>query len=184
MNAVPKIASATHGSTCGRAGLPRAWVEQMYADYLRLRSLTKVGQLHGRTRQSMYELFKRAGLKLYGRNMLQPVIYQGRTFTPGKGGYLRDTKHRTSTPGLEVQLHRQVWIDHHGAIPEGFHVGFKDGNKGNCSVDNLICLPLSEIQRLKATGINGYTRSARERLRLMVNHFESGEPSVAAGLKR
>lgn len=34
-------------------------------------------------------------------------------------------------------LHRAVWEEHNGKIPEGMIVTFKDGNREHCSIDNL-----------------------------------------------
>lgn len=35
------------------------------------------------------------------------------------------------------QKHRIVWEQHHGSIPNGFIVQFKDGNRRNCDIRNL-----------------------------------------------
>lgn len=42
--------------------------------------------------------------------------------------------------GVEA-LHREIWKDHHGAIPEGHHIHHKDGNPLNNDIANLECLP-------------------------------------------
>lgn len=34
-------------------------------------------------------------------------------------------------------LHRVIWREHNGAIPEGYNVQFKDGDRKNCNIDNL-----------------------------------------------
>lgn len=34
-------------------------------------------------------------------------------------------------------LHRHLWRKHHGEIPPGMNVVFKDGNSENCQLDNL-----------------------------------------------
>ena len=41
-------------------------------------------------------------------------------------------------------LHRAVWVEHNGPIPEGMFVSFKDGNKLNCNIDNLMLITSSE----------------------------------------
>ena len=41
-------------------------------------------------------------------------------------------------------LHRAVWVEHNGPIPEGMFVSFKDGNKLNCDISNLMLLTKSE----------------------------------------
>ena len=42
-----------------------------------------------------------------------------------------------------------IWTEHRGLIPEGHNVGFIDGDKGHVVIDNLICLPISEMTALK-----------------------------------
>lgn len=37
-------------------------------------------------------------------------------------------------------MHRQVWEDHFGEIPKGFHVHHKDGNTLNNDISNLECI--------------------------------------------
>lgn len=34
-------------------------------------------------------------------------------------------------------LHRKVWMDANGPIPDGYLIAFKDGNSTNCELDNL-----------------------------------------------
>jgi hypothetical protein len=35
------------------------------------------------------------------------------------------------------ELHRVTWEQHHGKIPKGYNVVFKDGDSLNCDIDNL-----------------------------------------------
>lgn len=44
-------------------------------------------------------------------------------------------------------LHRHVWEKHNGAIPEGYNVQFKDGNRKNCNIDNLYLISRAEQLR-------------------------------------
>lgn len=37
-----------------------------------------------------------------------------------------------------IQKHRFVWEQHHGRIPEGSNVCFRDGDKTNCDISNLV----------------------------------------------
>jgi hypothetical protein len=39
--------------------------------------------------------------------------------------------------GKWIHLHRKVWMDNYGEIPEGGVVRFKDGNTLNCVIENL-----------------------------------------------
>ena len=42
-------------------------------------------------------------------------------------------------------LHKAVWEEHHGEIPEGKVVMFKDNNKENCDISNLLLVSRAEI---------------------------------------
>src|SRR4051812_39527242 len=56
------------------------------------------------------------------------VLYRGRKFwLQTSGQYFQDG--RKNSP--ERLLHRRVWTDHFGAIPDGFEVHHKDGNWRN-----------------------------------------------------
>ncbi len=169
----------------GRRGLPLEVKAAMVADYQRLKSIRGVAKLWGRTNQCIWEILKTAGVPCVKKNLLQAVIYKGEKYTPGKGGYLRSTRFqaRGKKPGFETQLHRVVWVDHNGPIPDGYQVGFKDGNKANCAIENLMCMPLREIVRLKATGANHHTKSAKAKLSLLVEHA-AGAPSLVSQLKK
>ena len=41
-------------------------------------------------------------------------------------------------------VHRKVWEEHNGPIPEGKMVSFLDGDKDNCKIENLVLLDNSE----------------------------------------
>lgn len=41
-------------------------------------------------------------------------------------------------------LHRAVWVEHNGPIPEGMVVTFKDNNKLNCDISNLMLITRGE----------------------------------------
>lgn len=47
-------------------------------------------------------------------------------------------------------LHRAVWEEHYGPVPEGMIVSFKDSNKLNCSIDNLMLITRGENSALTA----------------------------------
>lgn len=183
MSAVPKFSHPNGGSICGRRGMAREHVDRMYADYLRLRSLALTAELHGRTRQSLYDTFKRRGLRLYPRNFKSQIQYGGRTFTPGKNGYLRDTIFRKREAGEETLLHRRVWVEHHGPIPAGHTICFKDGDRRNCAIGNLEMLTHDEQQQRRGTGANQFTTTAKSRLALLMRTFEHGEGALSAQLK-
>jgi RNA polymerase sigma factor (sigma-70 family) len=162
MGAIPKI-------NPGRRGLDEASARQIYNDYLRLKSLRGAALLHGRTNQALHEMFQRRGWPLVARRLAPVIEYNGRRFTPGKDGYLRDTSCRKKSNGtFEVQLNRQVWVDHHGPIPAGHEVIFLDGDKSNCAISNLKCLPRPEARSAQSSGENGHTK-ARQTKRIQEN---------------
>lgn len=171
---VPKM-SGMGACWCGRRGMPRAWIDQMYADYLSGLSLSQVAVKYDRTRQSLFDIFKRRGLKLRARNFKPVVEYKGRKYTEqktcGRHRYLRDTIQRTKIK----YLHHVIWTEHHGPIPAGFKVCFKDGNHRNVAIDNLELLSNSEQVRKHSAGHNQFTRSAPVALRLLLKNFNRNQ---------
>lgn len=63
--------------------------------------------------------------------------------------------------------HRLVWAAAYGPIPEGHVVVFLDGDKLNCALDNLRCVPRSVLQYLNKVGLNETTGEARKSAILM-----------------
>jgi hypothetical protein len=49
-------------------------------------------------------------------------------------------KVKIAEPNKWVLKHRQVWEQHHGTIPKGNIIRFKDGNRKNCDINNLYIL--------------------------------------------
>lgn len=49
--------------------------------------------------------------------------------------------------GRNVLLHRYVWMQCHGKIPEGFQIHHKDKNRLNYSIDNLELIKASDHAR-------------------------------------
>ena len=63
------------------------------------------------------------------------------------------------TPHGRMQKHRWVWMQANGPIPKGYCIQFKDGNRLNCSLDNLYI-----IHRSKQYVINRHHNKTPERL--------------------
>ena len=59
-----------------------------------------------------------------------------------KDGYIL-IKVRKGLRGWELK-HRMIWLDANGAIPNGYNIQFKDGNRLNCKLDNLYMISKSE----------------------------------------
>lgn len=49
-------------------------------------------------------------------------------------------------------LHRAVWEEHNGPIPEGMMITFKDSNKLNCDISNLMMITKGENSALTRYG--------------------------------
>ncbi len=178
---IPKM-SGLGACWCGRRGMPREWIDLMYADYQSGLSLAEVAAKYDRTRQALFDIFKRRGLKLRAKNF-QPVIeYKGRRFTSqkvcGRHKYLRDTIHRQPP----YYLHHIIWIEHNGPIPRGHKVVFKDGNHLNCDISNLELLTNSDQVKRHATGANQFTKVAKQKLGLMLSSHQSGSRSTLAAI--
>ncbi len=77
--------------------------------------------------------------------MQHTVIYQGEKF------HLQSTKryYQSGRKDANVRsLHRRIWTDFNGPIPDGYEVHHKDGDWTNNVIDNLECLPMLVHQRM------------------------------------
>lgn len=50
-------------------------------------------------------------------------------------------------------VHRRVWEDHYGPIPDGKMVSFLDGDKDNCDIGNLVLIDNAENLELARSGL-------------------------------
>lgn len=75
-------------------------------------------------------------------NIPKSVDYNGRVFHLQTSGRYYQDGNRWST--VERSLHRKIWIDNFGPIPDGFEVHHKDSDWTNNALDNLECLCGSE----------------------------------------
>ena len=50
-------------------------------------------------------------------------------------------------------VHRKVWEEHNGPIPEGKMVSFLDGDKDNCNIDNLVLIDNKENMELNRSNL-------------------------------
>lgn len=73
---------------------------------------------------------------------MDEIIYGGKRFTRF-GRYFRSSKEF---------LHRAIWEDSNGKIPDGYHVHHKDGDRDNNSIENLCCIPGEEHLSLHNKG--------------------------------
>lgn len=66
-----------------------------------------------------------------------------------------------------VALHRLNWEREHGAIPEGSVVIFRDGDRLNCELDNLLMVTRAELAVMNRMGLNNTPSEMKETARLV-----------------
>lgn len=66
--------------------------------------------------------------------MVESVVYRGERFRVQTSGRYYQSGRKDVAERL---LHRRVWRDHHGAIPDGYHIHHKDGDWRNNAIENL-----------------------------------------------
>ncbi|MFV0411449.1 MAG: HNH endonuclease signature motif containing protein [Paracoccus sp. (in: a-proteobacteria)] len=57
-------------------------------------------------------------------------------------GYVEN---KVEEPKKWIGLHRKVWLETHGKIPKNHVIAFKNGDKTDCRIDNLMLLSRSEL---------------------------------------
>lgn len=62
-------------------------------------------------------------------------------------------------------LHRVVWEQHYGKIPEGMMVTFKDGNTKNCAIENLMLTTREET--MKKNSIHNLPAEVKNTIRVL-----------------
>lgn len=67
--------------------------------------------------------------------------------------------------GFYKLKHRLVWEQHHGHIPEGMIVVFKDGNRQNCDINNLELI--SKKENMARNTIHNYPEEIAKTVQLM-----------------
>lgn len=65
-------------------------------------------------------------------------------------GYL---KIKIAEPNVWAFKHIMEWEKHHGEVPEGMLISFKDGDHYNCSIENLMCITRAEHAILNHQGM-------------------------------
>ena len=68
------------------------------------------------------------------------VVYRGQEYAK----YAGESYYRNRTFQHAPMLHRQIYIDNYGEIPEGFHIHHIDGNTENNSLANLVAISHGE----------------------------------------
>jgi hypothetical protein len=129
----------------------------MYELYLSGQSLGSVARAYGRTRQSVWQLFRYHGWERRPQRPPLPfIMYGGNKYT------LRNTGYYGKTNGKRTLLHRDVWEDAHGKIPKGWDVHHLDCDRENNALSNLEILPKAEHTRKYSPHNNQYTRGRKK----------------------
>jgi len=73
----------------------------------------------------------------------------------------------TGAPTRYKHKHVHVWEQAHGKVPAGLVVAFKDGDKQNCALDNLMLLTRAELLVLNLHGYKGMPDELRPTVLIM-----------------
>lgn len=108
--------------------------------------------MFGKTRQSVYDVFKRRNYILRKKIQLPYIFHNGRKYTLRNTGYYADTLDERRL------LHRVIWEEVNGAIPEGFDVHHIDRDRSNNQIINLEIMSHSEHSAAYPNHQNQYTK--------------------------
>lgn len=76
-----------------------------------------------------------------------------------KDGYIEI---KIAEPNKWVLKHRHVWETRYGKIPKGNIIIFRDNNKTNVDINNLICISKRENAMLNNTGLSVYKKELKD----------------------
>lgn len=122
-------------------------IEEMHKLYMDGYSLSQVGDIYGKTRQSVYGLFVYNGKEI--RHKKKPLPYKifcGRKYVIKNHGYYG------ATDGNRSLMHRDVWENNNGKIPNGYDIHHKNGDKHDNRLENLECLKKDIHTKLHQNG--------------------------------
>lgn len=119
-------------------------------------SLAQIASEFGVTRQAVYDVFKWRDWPLRPRpERRQTVTYAGRIYSLRNNGYY------AATSGDRHLLHRRMWEDAHGPIPDGWDIHHCDEDKTHNALDNFECLPKAEHTRLYSPSCNQFVHHCK-----------------------
>ncbi|HUV64222.1 MAG TPA: HNH endonuclease [Sedimentisphaerales bacterium] len=118
--------------------------ERMYELYRQGFSLAQIGTAFGVSRQTVYKRFARRSYQMRAAEPLPFIMHNGHKYTRRVNGYYARTN------GQRDFLHRVIWQQANGPIPEGCDVHHIDEDKTNNALENLGVLPKAEHTRLHA----------------------------------
>lgn len=142
-------------------------VAAMYAMYQTGKSLEEIGNIYGKSRQAVYDVFRTRGYPLRSKQLKGLQILDGIKFTIMKGGYLRG-----SVGTRRMTMQKYVWEKHHGPVPADHVIYHLDRNPANNAIENLAILHKTKQQSVFnpnglnqfSPGGNGHKKGSRQRL--------------------
>jgi len=69
---------------------------------------------------------------------------------------------KVAEPNQWKLKHRVVWVQHHGSIPRGYNIQFKDGNSSNVAIENLYMISRSAQLKTKNSFRAKYPKDMQE----------------------
>jgi hypothetical protein len=128
----------------------------MYERYQAGLSLAQVAAEFGCTRQSVYSMFDARGWEMRPKpERLPEVLYGGRKYT------MRNTGYYGATTGDRHLLHRRMWQDAYGPIPDQFDIHHLDEVKTHNELSNFECLSKSDHTRLYSPSCNQFSHKCK-----------------------
>lgn len=107
------------------------------------KGLRRPGYAPGRMKETQFRKGQRsANWKPIGTVMTDSDGYQRIKISEGLSGF--------GNPLVWPFLQRHTWEQHHGPIPPGHVVAFKDGKRENCAIENLECISRADLARRNA----------------------------------
>lgn len=145
-------------------------VAAMHALYDSGKSLAQVGEVYGRTRQAVYDVFRTRGYPLRSKRPTENLVIGGTKFTKsGKSGQQKGLWRRSS--GNREFLHTFIWEINCGPVPAGHGIHHKDGDIQNNKIENLECLPIAVISSKYSPHLNQFTSPKGSRVWRRVKGF-------------
>jgi hypothetical protein len=100
------------------------------------------------------ELYAKAAPTMFKKGNVPANHMEVGEYTHTSDGYLIQKVKETGIQRERFEfVHRRVWEEHNGPVPEGKMVGFLDSDKDNCSIENLVLLDCAENLELNRSGL-------------------------------
>lgn len=84
-----------------------------------------------------------------------------------RDGYVQIKVPGSDRRGQWVLKHRHVWEQENGPVPDGHAIIFRDNDKQNCAIDNLMLVSRGELVVMAKCGLHKYTGEAKDTALLM-----------------